>query len=414
MMASSERVTLKVDGAAFRQWTAVEIGRDLKDISGGFRLDYTDEGRAKQALPNMIAAAPFFRIVRAGMPCTIAIDGELVLVGYIDDVTVGWTGRQLTARVQGRDKTGDLVDCAALPEGPAEFRNVDLLHVARLVCAPFGITVRAEIDVGEPFERLSINPHETALAFLEKAARQRTALLVSDGVGGLLITRGGKGNGPAALTVPGNIQEAEFASSWRGRFSDVYVKGQTDAHGRRHGLAPALDHTAVPPGSPPAPPPATAATTEASTILMTGHARDPEITRHRPTVRLTRSQSGMSTTQEQAEWAVRVERGLGDVLTYSVLDWRAGTVDPKTKLAALWRPNEVVPVVDPWADIDKPMLIAGVSYSEGREGLKTRLRLAGVTAFDRINEAEKRKHRTTAAAVKRSLSSDFRPLEEGP
>jgi prophage tail gpP-like protein len=138
---------------------------------------------------------------------------------------------------------------------------------------------------------------------------------------------------------------------------------------------------------------------------MTGHARDPEITRWRPDVRLTRTQSGMSTTQEQAEWAVRVARGLGTKLTYTVLGWRAG---PDKKL---WRPNQVVQVVDPWSGIDKKMLISAVRYRYGAEGEITLLTLVGVTAFDRINEAEKRRHRTTRNAVNRPLDSTWSPLK---
>ena len=290
------------------------------------------------------------------------------------------------------------MDCAALPRGPAEFHGVDLLHVAQTVCAPFGISVRAETDVGEAFERLAVAPHETALAFLEKAARQRSVLLVSDGVGGLLLTKGGSTQGPAALTIPGNVQAVEFKDSEQGRFSDVFVKGQTDGH-KTHGPTPALDSTVVPIDDDSSAPPPSATITQAATVLMTGYAMDPEITRWRPTVRLTRTQSGMSTTQEQAEWAVRVARGLGTQLTYSVLGWRAGPQN------TLWRPNQVVDVVDPWSGLDKPMLISGVRYRYGAEGETAQLSLVGVTAFDRINEAQKRRQRSTPNAVNKPLDS---------
>jgi prophage tail gpP-like protein len=407
MTAPSGRVTLSVEGASFRQWSRVDIVRDLREISGSFTLDFVDEGRAAQALPSLIAIPPFFRIVRPGMACSLAIDGEAVLTGWIDDVDVGWTDRRLTARIQGRDKTGDLVDCSPLPNGPAEFRNVDLLYIARQVCLPFGITARADVDVGLPFDRLGAYPYETGLAFLEKAARQRAVLLVSDGLGGLLLTRGGSSHGPAALTVPGNVQAAEYRASWRRRFSDVYVKGQTDAYGRRHGQAPAMT-----PASTPGTAAAGDSATEASTVVMTGHAIDPEITRYRPIVKMTRTQSGMSTVQEQADWWVRIARGLGEVPTYTVLDWRAGPPDKATGLGALWRPNQVVPVTDPYADIDKKMLIASVRYSESAQGLVTQLRLGGVTAFDRIKEAVPRRRRA-ALGAHRSPDAGWSPLRGG-
>jgi prophage tail gpP-like protein len=400
-------LTIRLDGTglSWTKWTRASIGRDLQNIAGVFEVEYIDEGRIAQALPNQVNSGPFFQVVTAGMPCTILIDGEVVLVGYLDDVDVDWEGASIRARLHGRDKTGDLVDCAALPNGPAEFRGVDLLHVAQIVCTPFGIKVHADADIGLPFDRLSANPHETAMAFLEKAARQRAILLVSDGVGGLALTQGGNSAGPSPLTRPGNILSGGLKSSWQRRFSDYYVKGQTDGHTARGTTPAALDSSVVPLTSGADPDYVVHTATVRSTVLMTGHAIDPQITRYRPTVRLTRSQSGMSTTQEQAEWALRVARGEGDVLAYRLVTWRAGPSN------ALWRPNQVVSVTDPYAGVDKPMLIAGVQFSLGEDGQFVALRVVGVTAYDRINEAQKRRQRVTKKAAA-PLDASVVPLKD--
>jgi prophage tail gpP-like protein len=380
------RVALKVDGKIFTQWSSAEITRDLKDITGTFRLTYSDTGRQAQAMPVDIAVPPFFEIVREGMAFELSLDGERVMTGWIDDVALEWNDGALTAEVSGRDATGDLADCAALPNGPAEFRGLDLLAIAGIVCKPFGIGVRADVDIGAAFPRLAANVHETALAFLEKAARQRAVLLVSDGVGGLLLTRGGSGNAPAPLTLPGNIQGASTRQSWRRRFSDVFVKGGTDASARRAGRTAPITPTATPPETGMTAP-AAAQADEASTAVIGGHARDPEITRWRPVVRAAKTQSGAASAQAQAEWALRVARGMGSDLTYTVLDWRAGAG------GALWRPNEISQVTDPYADLDKPMLIAGCTYSLSERGITTRLRVTGRSAFDRIDEPAPRVQR---------------------
>ena len=396
------RVALKVAGTILTSWTSMRTARDLKEISGSFELEYLDSARAQAASAIVIGGDAGFSKIAAGMEISLLIDSEPVLVGYIDDLDLEWDGGKLMrARIVGRDKTGYLVDCNAAPNGPAEFRNLNLLQIAQKICEPFGIPVRADVDIGAPFERLANNPHETALAILEKAARQRTVLLVSDGIGGLLLTRGGNSRAPSALRVGELVQHVRYHDSWRGRFSDIYVKGQTDGHRKRGAAAATQDHSVAPfaPGTPPPLP----KTSEASTVLMTGHARDPEITRYRPHVRLTRSQSGMSSTQEQAEWAVRVARGMGQNLIFTVLDWRAGTDN------ALWRPNQLAAIYEPYSGIDKDMLIAGVSYSLGPDGLKTELRLVGPTAFDRINEAERRRHQSRGEHRKLDSSvHDFR------
>jgi prophage tail gpP-like protein len=402
---STLSITLAGTGAVWSKWTRADVHRDLQNIAGGFEVTYVDEGRIAQSLPQLDMPGPFFEIVRPGMACSIAIDGEVMLIGWIDEVDVRWDASKLSATLRGRDKTGDLVDCAALPSGPAEFNNVDMLHVANVVCQPFGITARADVDIGDPFDRLSLAPHETALAFLEKGARQRSLLLVSDGVGGLMLTRGGLQPGPSPLTRPGNIQGGGLKQSWHGRFSDYYVKGQTDGRRARSATPAALDSSVTPLSAGPVAPMPGAATTVRSTVLMTGHAIDPQITRYRPTVRLTRSQSGMSTTQEQAEWALRVARGQGDQLTYNLLSWRAGPSQ------ALWRVNQVVTVTDPYVDIDKPMLVAGVKFSLDDKSQKTELRIVGVTAYDRINEAQKRRQRTTSRSTGKKLDASVTPLK---
>jgi prophage tail gpP-like protein len=402
------QLTFTVGGYSFTSIMRWSIERDLKDIAGRFELDVMDQARILASLPAQINSGPALPFRLGGkLPCTLAIDGEIVLMGYIGRPRGSWTAETLTMRIAGRDKTGDLVDCAALPNGPAEFKGVDLLHVAQTVCAPFGITVRADVDIGAPFTRLSAHPHDTAMAFLESAARQRAVLLVSDGVGGLVLTRGGSSRAPAPLRMGELVQRADFEEDWDHRFSDYFVKGQTDAQGHRAGVAAPLTSSVTPLTSTPTPAgaPGAASAKEASSIVMTGHAIDPEMNRWRPTVRLTRSQSGMSTTQAQAEWMLRVAKGQSTSLRYVVLGCRAGSNN------VLWRPNQVTTVYDPYAGIDRDMLIAGVRFEGGPEGVKTSLRVVGVTAYDLINEAAKKRSPTPSkAATSGPLTTTVSPL----
>jgi prophage tail gpP-like protein len=389
------RVVLKVNGQAFSAWTGMTITRDLGDITGKFSLQYYDAGRAVAAMPGVPHAAPVPSPILRRQACTVALDSETVITGWIDGMEGEWTDTSLQTSVTGRDKTGDLADCAAAPTGPAEWRGVTLLQVAQQICAPFGIAVRAETDMGAPFARLALNPHETALSLLEKAARQRAVLVVSDGIGGLLLTTGGRTRAPADIRVGANAQRVKFHFDDARRFSDYYVKGQTErAAGARAGKGPPLGHDAVPVPTF-SPLPASAKAVEAGGIQMTGHAVDKEVTRWRPSVVMTRTQSGASTCQQQAEWKARVARGLSTGLTYTVLDWRAGAGH------ALWKPNTVARVFDPWAGIDDDMLIRGVCYRITDKGILTDLSIVGVTAFDRIDEAATKKPLRPAQAASR-------------
>ena len=398
---TTNRVKMKLGGFIFTAFGNMEIARDLKDISGTFKMDCLDQVRLRQALPIWIDAGFTSKVaIDAGMACELLVDDEPVLIGWVEILDLKWDATRIECHISGRDRTGDLVECAALPDGPAEFKGVDLLYVSKHVCDPFGIPVRADVDIGAPFDNLVAAPHMTAMQFLESASRQRSVLLTSDGVGGLLLTRGGKTRAPAPLVVGVNAVSMEFTRDFTHRFSRYIVKGQS-AHAR-HGAA-ALDASLDPDGEDAPTAPAAASVSEAGHIVMTGEARDPEIDRYRPQVRIVRTQSGMSTVQEQAEWALRVAKGMSEQVHVPVLDWRDG------QQRDLWRPNQVTLVNDPYSGLNKDMLIAGVAFAFNRDGARTTVRLAGVTAFDRINEAEKRRHKGHAKAAPRSLDSSLPP-----
>lgn len=396
------RVTVKIGAFTFRQVVRAVVARDLQNIAGTFDVVLQDDVRLFRALPGFLGKPEGGPEIGPGQAITIAIDGEVVLIGWIDRASFRWGAETIECHIQGRDKAGDLVDCAALPDGPAEFRGVDLLHVAKAVCAPYGITVRAEVDIGAPFVQLALHPHQTALSFLESAARQRAVLLVSDGVGGLLLTRGGATRAPDALRLGENVQEINTDFDWSQRFSHYYVKQQ--AARINDGSAPAMTHESVPADHDDAGHYGAASKAEARRIINTGIALDPQITRYRPTVRLTRTQSGMTSVQEQAEWMLRLARGMSDRLHVRVLDWRAG------KDRVLWRPNALVDLWDPYSGLDKEMLIAGIAYRFSEQGAITELRVAGRTAYDRINEAERERKRHRGKKDDRKLDSTPVPL----
>ncbi len=382
---TTRRITLTVAGLVLSRWVTADVGRNLRDIAGSFHFEYRDSGREALAFAPDLDPFPRFPVVLNGRAVTVAIDGTPVLTGWVERVNASWEADKLTCTISGRDKTGDLVDCAASPNGPVEWRNMTVLQLAQIFCAPFGITVRADVDVGAPFPVFGIDADETALTAIEKAARQRALLVTSDGVGGLLLTRGGNTRAPAALTRPGNIQGGGRKSDWSQRFSDYYVKGQTSRSVIRKTQVPLFTVATDPRDgtSFPVEETTTATSTEEVASVMTGHAIDPQVTRYRPTVRQAKTQAGGATVQQQAEWGLRIAKGMAETLNYRVLDWRAGQGN------GLWLPNQLSNVNDAYAQISEDMLISGVSYKFDQSGEYTALELAGRTAFDRIDEPVK-------------------------
>jgi prophage tail gpP-like protein len=379
---TTRRITLTVGGLVLSRWVSTQVCRNLRDIAGSFTFQYRDSGREALAFAPDLDPIPRFPSVLAGQPCSVAIDGTTVLMGSIDEVDVNWEADQLSCTITGRDKTGDLVDCAAAPNGPVEWRNVTALQIAQIIAKPFGIAARTDVTIDGVFPLFGVDADEIALSAIEKAARQGALLVMSDGVGGLLLTRGGSTRAPAPLTRPGNIQGGGRRSNWAQRFSDYYVKGQTNRSVIRATQEPLIMSGTDPRSGLtfPIETSTTATTTENVASVMTGHSIDPEVTRYRPTVRMVKTQAGAATVQQQAEWSLRIAKGQAETLNYKVLDWRAGPSN------ALWLPNALSHVTDPYAQVDKDMLISGVTYMFDQSGEYTQLELAGRTAFDRIDE----------------------------
>lgn len=405
---TTRRVALHFAGQVFDEWTRIEIIRSLDDISGSFSLELRDPERSISTWP-FATLASLARRIDLWSEVKLTIDGETVLIGWMDEIDPVAAEGQASVSCSGRDKTGDLVDCAATVDGPAEFRNVTVLEAAKRICKPFGISVRADTDVGEPFDRVAIDPGETAMSAIEKLTRQRALIITSDGVGGLLLTTSGKTRAVGTLTFPGNVFESSGAFSARDRHSEYIVKGQAEKAAGARSKTATLDATAEPLTSDQSEAIGRQGAREEKGVSIVGRAKDSEVTRYRPLVSLGRTQLTAKGAQKQADWMMRTARARGENLDLSVLDFRSG--------GALWRPNTLVPVDDSFQDVNRDMLIAAVAYAADERGCTTRLHVTGPEAYDIEPEEERRRNhrrsRRGSAAAKsatRKLDSTAEPL----
>lgn len=381
---TTRRVALEIDGLILNWWTDISIQRDLAEIAGSFELTMRDPARSMQTWPYASPDFPFLPPINWGGKAIIRIDDEPVLIGWVEDVNPT-AGDSPSLSISGRDVTGDLVDCSAAPTGPTEFFGLDLLEIAQRICAPFDITATADVDVGEPFDKFALDCGETAMSAIEKGARQRAVLVVSDGIGGLILTRSGQTRAPGDLFLPGNLTASSGKFSSRERYSDYYVKGQSGGGKGKKASKAGLDGTAQPlgEGSFDAPRPDESSAKGQVTIL--GHARDEEITRYRPIVAQTRTEASTVDAQTQAEWMARVAEGKGTQFEGEVRDWRIN--------GGLWRPNELVMVDDAYQDLNRDLLVSGICYNYNERGERTQLRLVGPEAYDLIPMDDRKKNR---------------------
>ncbi|MCY1668316.1 phage baseplate assembly protein [Rhizobium sp. SL86] len=384
-----------IEGTEHNQWLSCEVSRDLKDFSGAFSFTFRDGARSSLSLP--FATAPLFSItgpllkLRPGPTVTIKIGRRTVLKGWIDKVEPDIGDGQASVTISGRDVANDLIDCAAMAD-QAEYANVKLEDAVARIAKPYGLTVRSEIDTGEPFARYSIDLAETAFSAIEKGARSRHALVLSDGIGGIVITQTGKTRAPAALTLPGNVLRSRGTFDYSGRHSDTTVRGQSEGAAKARGEA-RLDATAEPIGAEDRQDGDGSATTrERRGIAATGRAVDDEITRHRPVVHLARSQADGTSTQAEAERRMRTARGESEEFTLTVKGHEVG--------GQLWTVNQLVEVSDAYLDVYRDLLISRVGWIEDYSGCVTDITVCSPEAFDAEPVGNRRTNRKGKKAGK--------------
>lgn len=329
----NHEVRLKVDGMLYGGWTSITITRSMEQVAGSFEL----------AVSERWAGQDVVRPIRPGMTCSVLVDGAPVITGHVDDVSVDYDARSHTVTVSGRDATGDMVDCSA---PSIQFSGRTLPGVARELCAPYGIGVKVEASCAAEFQRLKNNEGDSVYETLEAAARVRAVLLLSDGLGNLVLSRVSSSRVPTPLVLGSNILSCSARFSGRDRYSIYTVKGQSSGSDDWYGE---------------------------SAAQPAGQARDKGVGRHRPLTVLAEEQIDPAAAAERAQWERNVRYGRGRTMTITVRGW--------SHAGGLWTPNRLVTVRDAFIGVDQTLLISGVTLSLSDQGELAELTVCPPEAF---------------------------------
>ncbi len=370
-MNDADRLSLKVGGAIYGGWTGVAVRTGIEQIAGAFELALTERWPEQ----------PTDWVIAPGEFCEVLIGEDVLITGYIDAVAISYDAASHEIKVSGRDRTGDLVDCSA---PSVAMSGQTFFQIAEALCKPYGIAVYDETARGRkltvkqkkagkkgnapkrPRVPTKIPKHatqngESVFKTLEKLSRSEGVLLVSDGEGGLLITRAGVAGDCATVLEQGkNILRASLGHSHANLFSEITVKGQASAAD-----AARFDvlHSS-PKGS------------VKRTASPTGNS---QIVRYRPLILVAETQADARRCQQRAEWEASNREARARKITVSVQGWRQENGD-------LWLINQRVRVKTAWLRIDEWWLIAGVNYRLDNGGTLAELTLVSDKAFEMLPE----------------------------
>lgn len=334
-MADQEVARLVVGGLAYQGWMAVRVQRGMAQCAGGFELKVSE----------LWPGQDYSRKIEPGADCQVLLGDEPAITGYVDRVDLQVEAQAHEVEVSGRDKTADLVDCSAMRK-PGQWRGQKIERIAADLAQPFGVAVRAEVDTGAALPSFALQEGETAFEALERAARLRGLLLVSDGLGTLVITRAGRRKVPTKLVLGANLLRGRATLDLRDRFSEYHAKGQAPGSDLRSG---------------------------AQVAQLRALARDPAVPRFRPFLLTCDTPDLGAGLRRRAEWECSVRAARSLRVQALVQGWRHAD--------GLWEPNTLVPVVAEPLRLDAELLIEAVEYRQDGSGTVCLLQLTGPDAY---------------------------------
>jgi prophage tail gpP-like protein len=322
---------LKVDGQFWTGWKSVQVTQSLETAASSF----TVLSKTRDPWP-----------VRAGAKVEIHLERELVLAGYVDKTApVLDDGGSLTS-IEGRSRTGDLVDCSALTE-PGEWWNARLQDLAAEIARPFGIGVVDVVGELERFPVFRIQPGETAFEAIERACRMRAVLTYPTAAGDLLLTRPTDVWDGVELREGFNVQSCSAEEDFSNRFAEYIVRGQSFGTDENYG----------PPAAHPE-----------------GTARDMAVRGERRLVIIAETAVSLASAQARAEWEAAFRAAKSSKVTVSAAGWL-------NNRGYLWAPNTRVQCHLPSIRITGPRLVSAVRLSQSEDGSKVELDLVREDAF---------------------------------
>jgi len=285
--------------------------------------------------------------IEGGDECVVLIDGQKISTGYVDDDGLDYDATNKTLSFQGRSKTEDLVDCAAIHRS-GQWRNKGLLQIAKDICDPFGISASTAVDLGRNFKNpnFKIQEGETAFECLSRGARMRGVLMMTDANGDLYFDRAGTQRVTTVIERGKNVIRCSKRNSWKHRYSQYIIKTQASGNDDFYGSSTSIKRTSV----------------------------DSGVTRYRPTVIVAENEDSGTELQKRADWERNVRAGRSKRITYTIPGW--------THSDGLWSPNTMIRVIDPVAQIDDELLAVSVMFSRSDEGTFTSIDLTLKEAFD--------------------------------
>lgn len=335
-MAKFDDVELLVNGRRYSGWKSVRVTRSIESIAGQFALVTTDQWGDGEPWP-----------IAEEDACRVLIDGEVVIDGYVDKRNPSVSASERSLGYTGRDRAGALVDNSLILK-QWTFRNLTLLEYATTIAKPWGIKVSVQAGVVlKKRSKIVVQPGDKAYDTLAREAAEDGVLLVSDGAGGIVITRAGTARA-TPLFEGVNIKAASCDYDGTDRFYRYVVMTQAAGTDEAAGDATRVVAEAIDEGV---------------------RRKDRQLL-----IRPDKSYS-VADARRRADWEARLRAARAEPVSVTVQGWKQSS-------GAVWPVNAITHVRAPSVGVDGDMVISQVDAAiDDQGGRITQLRLVRPDAF---------------------------------
>ena len=316
---------------------------NFKAASCEIRLDALSNMFSFEAVAAEGEALPF----KGGEPCRVIVNGTPVLTGFIEVVKVNYDSSDHTIRVQGRDKTGDILDSNI--DKISDLRApITLKEIIDKVIANIGSDIKVIEEVStDPFDQAqdvaAPEPGDNAFNFIEKYSRKRQVLLTSNGDGNIVITSGSSEEARGSIqhiigAEDNNVLASSFSFDTTGRFNVYKFASQLNPFALNFAGDTGLDSVAA----------------------QSGGITDPDVRIGRQLILIAEAPNSGDQNESRSKWEANIRKARGLVYSVTVPGYN---VDPTNSGSKLWQINKLYQIIDDYLGKSEPMLCNSVTFT---------------------------------------------------
>ena len=325
---------LEVNGVQYDNFTGASCEIRLDALSNTFGFEAVAAGGAP---------LPF----KGGEACAVIVNGTKVLTGSIEVVNVDYDSTNHLISIQGRDKTGDLLDSSL--DAISDIRApITLKQLIEKVLKQISLSINVIDQVSpEPFNAaediISPEPGDNAFEFIERYSKKRQVLLTSDSDGNIVIASNSGETAPGAVqhivdANDNNVIAGSFSFDTTGRYNIYKFASQQNPVALN--AAGEIDL--------------------ASVANQGGGISDPNIRIGRQLILVSEIPFSSGQSELRSEWESDIRRARGLVYGVTVKGYSVGPTDENS---SLWEINKLYQIIDDFLGKQEPMLCNSVTFT---------------------------------------------------